>query len=92
MNVPWMGKTPSFPLSYPRFSERKLTPAALSLGVYAASKRSLEIISETLRLELKPFRVRVLAVVTGAVQSNGQTYFEDLELPEGSLYKGLKGG
>lgn len=62
-----------------------------SLGLYAASKRSLEIISETLRLELKPFGVQVLSIVTGAVQSQGQTYFEDFELPKDSIYKSIEG-
>jgi hypothetical protein len=32
----------------------------------------------------------VLSVVTGAVQTNGQTYFEDWKLPEGSLYKPIE--
>jgi 1-acylglycerone phosphate reductase len=31
--------------------------------------------------------VTVLTVVTGGVKSAGQTYFEDLALPQGSLYK-----
>ena len=43
--------------------------------------------SETLRLELAPFKVRVLSVVTGAVQTKGLTYFDDLELPPDSLFK-----
>ncbi|KAI0441126.1 hypothetical protein F4803DRAFT_563298 [Xylaria telfairii] len=37
------------------------------MGTYAASKRSLEIVAETLRLELAPFGVGGLEVVTGAV-------------------------
>ncbi|KAL4979524.1 hypothetical protein BDW66DRAFT_157347 [Aspergillus desertorum] len=62
------------------------------LGVYAASKRSLEILAETLRLELQPFGVRVLSIVTGAVQSMGQAgRFDDYELPEDSLYKPIEG-
>ncbi|KAL4985945.1 hypothetical protein BDW68DRAFT_198356 [Aspergillus falconensis] len=62
------------------------------IGVYAASKRSLEILAETLRLELRPFGVRVLSVVTGAVHSMGQVgRFDDYELPEDSLYKPIEG-
>jgi 1-acylglycerone phosphate reductase len=61
-----------------------LTLTKGEIGLYAASKRSL---SETLRLELLPFGVNVLSVVTGAVQSEGQTYFQDWKLPEGSIYK-----
>ena len=47
--------------------------------------------AETLRLELAPFGVGVLSVVTGAVKSQGQTYFGDLELPPHSLYKSIQG-
>jgi len=34
--------------------------------------------------------VKVVQVVTGAVKSNGQTYFEDWKLPENSLYKPIE--
>ncbi|KAI9044721.1 putative hydroxybutyrate dehydrogenase [Aspergillus affinis] len=61
------------------------------MGTYAASKRSLELIAETLRLELQPFNIRVLSIVTGAVQTLGQTYFGDFKLPENSLYKAIEG-
>ncbi|KAI0518489.1 hypothetical protein F5B22DRAFT_599388 [Xylaria bambusicola] len=60
------------------------------MGTYAASKRSLEIVADTLRLELAPFDVNVIEVVTGAVKSQGQTYFDDFKLPEQSLYKGIE--
>ncbi|KAF1848064.1 NAD(P)-binding protein [Cucurbitaria berberidis CBS 394.84] len=40
--------------------------------LYAASKAALHTISESMRLELAPFRIRVLAVVVDAVQSNLQ--------------------
>ncbi|PWY71671.1 putative hydroxybutyrate dehydrogenase [Aspergillus heteromorphus CBS 117.55] len=60
------------------------------MGTYAASKRSIEIIAETLRLELAPFGVGVLSVVTGAVKTMGQTYFGDFRLPENSLYKSIE--
>ncbi|KAI1115453.1 hypothetical protein F5Y14DRAFT_460578 [Nemania sp. NC0429] len=55
------------------------------MGTYAASKRSIEIVADTVRLELAPFGVGVLEVVTGAVKSRGQTYFGDFKLPEQSL-------
>lgn len=32
----------------------------------------------------------VLSVVTGAVHSNGQTYFEDFKLPDDSIYKSIE--
>jgi 1-acylglycerone phosphate reductase len=60
------------------------------LGLYAASKRSLELFSETLRLELQPFGVHVSSIVTGAVRTKGQTYFEDWKLPDHSLYKPIE--
>jgi 1-acylglycerone phosphate reductase len=84
VNVPFMGlflHPPSCPTSCVNF---------LAAGLYAASKRSLEIVAETLRLEVEPFGVTVLSVVTGAVKTNGQTYFEDWKLPEGSLYKPIE--
>lgn len=59
-------------------------------GSYASSKRSMEIMNDTLRLELSPFKVKVLSVVTGAVQTNGLTYFDDFKLPSDSLYKSIE--
>ncbi|KAL4940549.1 hypothetical protein BDV06DRAFT_223992 [Aspergillus oleicola] len=44
----------------------------------------MEIIADTVRLELS-FNIRVLCVVTGAVKTMGQTYFDDFKLPEDSL-------
>jgi len=61
------------------------------LGTYSASKRAIEIIADHLRLEVAPFGVKVMTVVTGAVISQGQTYFADYALPEGSLYKPIEG-
>ncbi|KAK2603637.1 hypothetical protein QQS21_004218 [Conoideocrella luteorostrata] len=61
------------------------------MGTYSASKRALEIVADTLRLELAPFGVDVLEVVTGGIKSQGQTYFGDLKLPPQSLYKSIEG-
>lgn len=60
------------------------------MGTYAASKAAIELLSDTLRLELAPLSVGVLSVVTGAVQTNGQTYFGDWKLPENSRYKSIE--
>jgi 1-acylglycerone phosphate reductase len=38
-------------------------------------------------LEIEPFSVKIAQIVTGAVKSNGQTYFENWKLPEDSLYR-----
>lgn len=56
------------------------------LGTYAASKMSEEILAETMRLELAPFNVKVLSVVSGGLKTMGQTHFDDWRLPENSLY------
>ncbi|GAM33639.1 hypothetical protein TCE0_011r00693 [Talaromyces pinophilus] len=58
----------------------------------AASKRSLEILMDTMRVELKPFGVSTLSVVNGVVRSNAQNWkhFEDRKLPDNSLYKSLE--
>ena len=56
-------------------------------SVYNASKAALHAYSDTLRLELAPFDVNVMVVVTGGVRSNiARTH---RELPEGSLYHPL---
>ncbi|KAJ9649448.1 NADPH-dependent 1-acyl dihydroxyacetone phosphate reductase [Coniosporium apollinis] len=53
-------------------------------SVYNASKAALHAYSNTLRVELAPFGVKVVTIVTGGVQSNiART---ERELPEGSLY------
>lgn len=62
-----------------------------SEGVYAASKRSIEIVAESLRLELAPFGVNVLELVTGAVQTMIHTHFDDFKLPKESLYHSIEG-
>lgn len=48
---------------------------------------SEEIMAETLRLELAPFGVKVLSVVSGALKTMGQTHFDSWKLPVDSLYK-----
>lgn len=57
--------------------------------MYGASKRSLEHLSEVLRLELHPFQVKVLSIVTGGVASSNQAS-GDFALPPSSLYKPIK--
>ncbi len=56
-------------------------------STYNASKAALHAYSDTLRIELAPFDVNVMIVVTGGVKSNiARTH---RELPEGSLYHPL---
>lgn len=86
LNIPYMGKC----LSYLSPSPVPLAADNKTKGTYSASKRSTEIVADTLRLELAPFGVGVLEVVTGGVQTKGQTYFGDFQLPAQSLYKGIE--
>jgi 1-acylglycerone phosphate reductase len=39
-----------------------------------------------MRLEMAPLGVRVVTLLTGAVQSEGRTAFGDFKLPENSRY------
>ncbi|KAF3386449.1 NADPH-dependent 1-acyldihydroxyacetone phosphate reductase [Penicillium rolfsii] len=56
------------------------------MSAYNASKAALMSWSETLRLELQPFNIRVISLVTGLVATNVMSHSE-LTLPEDSLYQ-----
>ncbi|KAL9073872.1 MAG: hypothetical protein Q9161_002704 [Pseudevernia consocians] len=56
-------------------------------STYNASKAALHAYSDTLRIELAPFDVNVMVVVTGGVKSNITRTHR--ELPEDSLYRPL---
>ncbi|KAL9106014.1 MAG: hypothetical protein Q9227_008922 [Pyrenula ochraceoflavens] len=60
-------------------------------GIYAASKRSLEILGDVLRLELAPFDVTVVSVVTGAVESRVHSHYQDWKMPKNSRYVSVEG-
>lgn len=55
-------------------------------AVYNASKAALAIFGETLRLELQPFGVRVVTVITGAVDTNIMRNSSVPKLPDTSRY------
>lgn len=58
-------------------------------GFYGASKAALTLASDTLRLELAPFGVKVVSVVTGAIDTNIMTNgSSNYQLPPNSIYKG----
>jgi 1-acylglycerone phosphate reductase len=55
-------------------------------GYYNATKAAVNILSDQLRVELRPFGVKVINVVTGGVKTK---FFDNLpiaKLPENSLY------
>ncbi|KAL3475143.1 hypothetical protein BJX99DRAFT_259760 [Aspergillus californicus] len=56
------------------------------MSVYNASKAAPMSWSETLRLELQPFNIRVISLVTGSVATNVMSH-SDLALPGDSLYQ-----
>ena len=57
-----------------------------SSGVYAASKAALTNASETLRLELAPFEIKVVTLMLGVVKSNIHANTAEYQMPEGSIY------
>lgn len=67
-------------------------------GPYHASKAAANSMSETMRLELKPFGIKVVALMTGSVNTK---FFENTAsrnkdkvnpLPEDSIYRVVPGG
>ncbi|KAI9360575.1 hypothetical protein BD770DRAFT_384404 [Pilaira anomala] len=56
-------------------------------GIYALSKAAVHSMSDTLRLELKPFGIQVVVVAPGAITSNfGNAGAKLVSVPEDSLY------
>ena len=60
-----------------------------AIGICAGSKAAVTAISNTLRLELEPFGVKVVTVITGAVNTNVLSSGVDLKLPSTSVYKSI---
>lgn len=57
---------------------------------YCSSKIAMANISETLRHELSPFGVTVVAVMAGTIATNFDANVSELSLPPGSLYESIK--
>ncbi|KAK5947552.1 hypothetical protein PMZ80_001705 [Knufia obscura] len=65
-------------------------------GVYNASKAAANLMTETLRLELKPFGIGVVSLMTGSVKTNFYTNIAQQghwgSLPDDSIYRVVPGG
>ncbi|KAJ6501954.1 NAD-P-binding protein [Mycena sanguinolenta] len=59
------------------------------LSSYNASKAALCSFGKTLRIELAPFNIRVVDLMTGSVQTN---VLKPYSIPDGSFYKSLEPG
>jgi 1-acylglycerone phosphate reductase len=60
------------------------------MGIYSASKAALSMMTDTLRLEVAPFGIRVVELVTGSVESNFHENGGKAVLPADSLYAPIK--
>jgi NAD(P)-dependent dehydrogenase (short-subunit alcohol dehydrogenase family) len=59
-------------------------------GAYAASKAAATSLTESLRLELEPFGIRVINLLTGAVKTTFFVNALGAKLPENSIYSMAK--
>ena len=56
-------------------------------AVYSSTKGALNVWSRALRMELRPFGVRVMVAMTGTVRSNIANTVHHRALPKASLYR-----
>ncbi|KAF1356168.1 putative short-chain dehydrogenase/reductase [Delphinella strobiligena] len=59
-------------------------------GIYGSSKAAAQLMSETLRLELKPLGVRVVTAVVGSVHTPIHENAGELHLPADSYYRQIR--
>jgi len=60
------------------------------MGIYSASKAALAMLTDTLRLEVAPFGIRVVELKTGTVESHFHENSGKVVLPANSLYAPIK--
>lgn len=62
-------------------------------GAYCASKAALNALTDSLRMELRPFGIAVVTVQPGGIQSSfGDRAADDVKLPPGSPYQAIREG
>lgn len=83
VNTPWMGELD-------QETYNMAAPLIWIPGIYTGSKAAVTAISDTLRLELAHFDVKVVKVVTGAVGTNGLSTGLNFKLPPTSRYKRIE--
>lgn len=76
-----------FPISSSHEQGAQSDLRVVQTGIYASSKAALNVLSETMRVELQPFGVRVLTLMLGGCATNAHAGMPDLVLPPGSRYR-----
>ncbi|KAM0425939.1 hypothetical protein ACHAPT_008878 [Fusarium lateritium] len=85
--LPLLLKSDRGPLVINNTSGSSLLGCALPFqGAYGASKAAATSITESLRIELGPFGIRVINLLTGGVKSTFHDNSPHPELPAGSIY------
>ncbi|KAF2681877.1 oxidoreductase [Lentithecium fluviatile CBS 122367] len=60
------------------------------MSMYNASKAAVHLYGETLRLELAPFNVKVITIITGAIKTSFKANVPVPQLPPDSRYQPIK--
>ena len=86
VNTPWIGGFPTYTFRLILCITWGPADVRMLAGVYSSSKAALNILSDTLRLELAPFGVSVLTVLVGTVSTPFHANEPDVQLPPTSRY------
>lgn len=60
------------------------------IGIYSGSKSAISTITDTLRMEMAPFGVKVVTIVTGAIATNTLNTGLNFKLPATSMYRSIE--